>query len=407
MSDPVQNDNAEDVGSVPSFFREHAEFLHLLDEVATSASNVESWTLPNAPEEEMRLIREMKKTLDVYQEQPTCLDPYLERIVSRLMSVVQEYVYAFHDTMYKPESPITVTRMDGIFDLLYTLCKVRGYKVILRFFPHGVADVEPVFATLWRFSVDLEASNWPARYTLLIWLSLLAMIPFDIESIDSGTTDLPAIAELGTSDVSLMGRWVELGKLFLCKPGCEMEGAAVMLSRLLSRRDSAAVLRPEFIEWAAREITNAARPIDTTAVNAGLQIGSVLRINGALRVLCHLFSAMDSHATLDAQIPMLLDIFQMDAFDQHSITRKLISKAVQRLALLMLPATNAEMGRAYARPSLRENLSNNAGAASDSMRDDEAESPDVEVPLEMEAFVGILLQKLHDKSYSPFGFVFL
>ncbi|KAJ1795328.1 hypothetical protein LPJ67_000074 [Coemansia sp. RSA 1938] len=397
MSDPVQNDNAEDVGSVPSFFREHAEFLHLLDEVATSASNVESWTLPNAPEEEMRLIREMKKTLDVYQEQPTCLDPYLERIVSRLMSVVQEYVYAFHDTMYKPESPITVTRMDGIFDLLYTLCKVRGYKVILRFFPHGVADVEPVFATLWRFSVDLEASNWPARYTLLIWLSLLAMIPFDIESIDSGTTDLPAIAELGTSDVSLMGRWVELGKLFLCKPGCEMEGAAVMLSRLLSRRDSAAVLRPEFIEWAAREITNAARPIDTTAVNAGLQIGSVLRINGALRVLCHLFSAMDSHATLDAQIPMLLDIFQMDAFDQHSITRKLISKAVQRLALLMLPATNAEMGRAYARPSLRENLSNNAGAASDSMRDDEAESPDVEVPLEMEAFVGILLQKLHDK----------
>ncbi|KAJ2539310.1 hypothetical protein IWW35_006052 [Coemansia sp. RSA 1878] len=223
------------------------------------------------------------------------------------------------------------------------------------------------------------------------------MIPFDIESIDSGTTDLPAIAALGTSDVSLMGRWVELGKLFLCKPGCEMEGAAVMLSRLLSRRDSAAVLRPEFIEWAAREITNAARPIDTTAANAGLQIGSVLRINGALRVLCHLFSAMDSHATLDAQIPMLLDIFQMDAFDQHSITRKLISKAVQRLALLMLPATNAEMGRAYARPSLRENLSNNAGAASDSMRDDEAESPDVEVPLEMEAFVGILLQKLHDK----------
>ncbi|KAJ2241904.1 hypothetical protein GGH98_005520, partial [Coemansia sp. RSA 454] len=313
------------------------------------------------------------------------------------MSVVQEYVYAFHDTMCKPESPITVTRMDGIFDLLYTLCKVRRYKVILRFFPHGVADVEPVFATLWRFSVDLEASNWPARYTLLIWLSLLAMIPFDIESIDSGTTDLPAIAALGTSDVSLMGRWVELGKLFLCKPGCEMEGAAVMLSRLLSRRDSAAVLRPEFIEWAAREITNAARPIDTTAVNAGLQIGSVLRINGALRVLCHLFSAMDSHATLDAQIPMLLDIFQMDAFDQHSITRKLISKAVQRLALLMLPATNAEMGRAYARPSLRENLSNNAGAASDSMRDDEAESPDVEVPLEMEAFVGILLQKLHDK----------
>ncbi|KAJ2503722.1 hypothetical protein GGH96_000062 [Coemansia sp. RSA 1972] len=392
MSDPVQNDSAEDVGSVPSFFREHTEFLHSLDEVTTSASNVDSWALSDAPEEETRLIREMKKTLDVYQEQPTCLDPHLECIVGRLMAVVQEYVYAFHDSIDKPES-LAVTRMDGIFDLLYTLCKVRGYKVILRFFPHGVTDVEPVFATLWRFSVDFEASTWPARYVLLIWLSLLAMIPFDIESIDSGTADLSAIAALDTSDASLMKRWVELGKLFLCKPGCEMEGAAVMLSRLLSRRDSASVLRPSFIEWAAREITDAARPIDTN--KGGLQIGSVLRINGALRVLCHLFSAMDSHTSLDAQIPMLLDIFQMDAFDQHSITRKLISKAVQRLALLMLPA-NAEMGRAYARPSLRENLSNNGGAFA--VRDDEAaESPDVEVPQEMEAFVGILLQKLHDK----------
>ncbi|KAJ2662380.1 hypothetical protein IW148_002947 [Coemansia sp. RSA 1199] len=399
MSDPVQN-NAEDIGSVPSFFREHGEFLQSLDEVATSASNVDSWALPDVSEEEMRLIREMKKTLDVYQEQPTCLDPYLERIVSRLMAVVQEYVYAFHDSMEEPESLISVTRMDGIFDLLYTLCKVRGYKVILRFFPHGVTDVEPVFATLWRFSVDFEASSWPARYALLIWLSLLAMIPFDIETIDSGMTDLPAIAALATAtNMSLIKRWVELGKLFLCKPGCEMEGAAVMLSRLLSRRDSAAILQPEFIEWAAREITDAARPVDSTnAIKSGLQIGSVLRINGALRVLCHLFSAMDSHTSLDAQIPLLLDIFQMDAFDQHSITRKLISKAVQRLALLMLPAANAEMGRAYARPSLRANLSNNAAYASASERDDEAaESPDVEVPLEMEAFVGILLQKLHDK----------
>ncbi|KAJ1857280.1 hypothetical protein GGH12_002647 [Coemansia sp. RSA 1822] len=399
MSDPVQN-NAEDIGSVPSFFREHGEFLQSLDEVATSASNVDSWALPDASEEEMRLIREMKKTLDVYQEQPTCLDPYLERIVSRLMAVVQEYVYAFHDSMEKPDSLISVTRMDGIFDLLYTLCKVRGYKVVLRFFPHGVTDVEPVFATLWRFSVDFEASSWPARYALLIWLSLLAMIPFDIETIDSGMTDLPAIAALATAtNMSLIKRWVELGKLFLCKPGCEMEGAAVMLSRLLSRRDSAAILQPEFIEWAAREITDAARPVDSTnAIKSGLQIGSVLRINGALRVLCHLFSAMDSHTSLDAQIPLLLDIFQMDAFDQHSITRKLISKAVQRLALLMLPAANAEMGRAYARPSLRANLSNNAAYASASERDDEAaESPDVEVPLEMEAFVGILLHKLHDK----------
>ncbi|KAJ1846529.1 hypothetical protein LPJ70_001994, partial [Coemansia sp. RSA 2708] len=304
MSEPAHDNSTDDVGSVPAFFREHSEFLDSLTQVADSAGNVESWTQDSAPTSEQELLRGLCKTLDGYQEQPTCLDPYLERIVGQLMAVVREYVYAYHDSMDRQlPIPISTTRLDGVFELLYTLCKVRGYKIILQFFPHAVADVEPVFATLWRYSADLGTTGWPARYVLLIWLSLLAMVPFDIESIDSEIVEQPMIKGVDSNTAQpLIDRWITQGKLYLTRSGCEMEGAAVMLARLLSRKDAAA-RQPQFIEWAAREISDAARPAITGGSSGGLQIGSVLRINGALRVLCHLFSAMDSAESLAPQIP--------------------------------------------------------------------------------------------------------
>ncbi|KAJ2852422.1 hypothetical protein IWW36_000309 [Coemansia brasiliensis] len=407
MNNPTADD-AEDVGNMPTFFKEHVEFFDSLRWILDSAKQSESWSLSIAPEEESDRVGKLIKIINSYQEQPMCLDPHLERIVGQIIKVVQQYVYAFYDNIVDLKSlSISVTRFDGIFDLLYMLCKVRGYKVILRFFPHGVADVEPVFATLWQFSTKLRVSAWQSRYILLIWLSLLAMIPFDIESIDSGIADLPAINSI-SSNQSLMVRWIELGKLFLAKPGCEMEGAAVMLSRLLSRKDSAASFQSLFIEWAVQQINDAANPVTSHPKDeskAALPIESVLQINGTLRVLCHLFSAMTSPALIEKQMPLLLDLFNLDAFDHHSITRKLISKAVQRLALLMLPVTILEKRRVHARPSLRTNLNDNGidtvptpiCSKGPYTAADEDDSFDIDIPEEVEFFVSILLQKLRDK----------
>ncbi|KAJ1650172.1 hypothetical protein GGF38_005901, partial [Coemansia sp. RSA 25] len=321
------------------------------------------------------MIREMCAMLELYQEQPTCLDPYLERIVSRLMAVVEEYVQAYHESTTGPASAlvdstsapkigVSATRLNGAFELVYTLCKVRGYKIVLRFFPHSVADVEPVFATLWRHTANLAGSSWTARYVMLIWLSLLSMVPFDLESIDSGTANLPQLsphAGLESEGMALVGKWVELGKFYLRRPGCDMEGAAVMLARLLSRKDTSTALQPAFIAWATHEISDAASGYvgtasgDDSSSKKGLAIGAVLRINGALRVLCHLFLAMDSADSLRGEIGPLLDVLQSDAFEQHSVTRKLATKAAQRLALLVLPSLSAAR-RSDARPSARANL---------------------------------------------------
>ncbi|KAJ2062662.1 hypothetical protein GGI17_002270 [Coemansia sp. S146] len=427
--EPVTGD---DVGSAPTFFKEHEAFLAMLDTVTESASATETWMQTSIPADEERTIREMCSMLEVYQEQPTCLDPYLEHIVSRLMAVIEEYVQAYHesaadmsaDGIPAHKAGVSAARMNGVFELVYMLCKVRGYKIVLRFFPHSVADVEPVLATLWRHTANLGGSNWTVRYVMLIWLSLLSMVPFDLESIDSGIANLPPLdastssnvqASSASSGKALVDLWVELGQFYLRRPGCDMEGAAVMLARLLSRKDTSTTLQPAFIAWATHEISDAASGYvgstsgDAPSSKKGMTIGSVLRINGALRVLCHLFLAMDSADPLQGQIGPLLDVLQSDAFEQHSVTRKLATKAAQRLALLVLPPLSVTK-RSDARASARANLgagintSSIAGNSAPSTIDKNVDNvscashdADLEISEEVETCIGVLLQRLHDK----------
>ncbi|KAJ2393312.1 hypothetical protein GGI05_002455 [Coemansia sp. RSA 2603] len=401
----------DDTGSAPTFFKEHSEFFELLEQVSQSAGSVATWSTDDPPSEERSALRSMACMLELYQEQPTCLDPYIERIVTQLMAVIQEYVSAYHSyANCKPEGgsdPVSIGRMAGIFDLLYTLCKVRGYKVIMRFFPHGVVDVEPVFGTLWLHSTQLAKSTWTTRYILLIWLSLLAMIPFDIDSIDSGVSNLPALESMeGSIETSLIVRWIELGKFYLHRPACEMEGAAVMLSRLLSRKDTATRLQPSFIQWAVDSIYDATTSshIESARSN-GLSVAAVLKINGALRVLCHLFAVIDSVDALRPQMASLMELFQLDVFENHSVTRKLVTKATQRLAMLVLPPVSAtSIAHSQIRKSVRANLASKdqilqPGMSSAALDNGSEIGVDesAEISEEVEVFIGILLQKLQDK----------
>ncbi|KAJ2382826.1 hypothetical protein GGI23_007283, partial [Coemansia sp. RSA 2559] len=234
------------------------------------------------------------------------------------------------------------------------------------------------------------------------------MVPFDMDSIDSNLSRLPAL-DLSTINSSgrinacadtLMTRWIELGKLHLNKSGCEMEGAAVMLARLLSRRDALEREQPQFISWVTREISESTgSATGDISSSKSLGISSVLRINGALRVLCHLFLVMDSPAALDQQLESLLAIFQSDAFEQHSVTRKLISKASQRMALLFLPPIPPKPATAYTNVSLRDNIeSATNGSVTKDVSDqnylDNAakdvcvhQADDIELSAEVEAFV--------------------
>ncbi|CAN0426439.1 unnamed protein product, partial [Ectocarpus sp. 13 AM-2016] len=75
-----------------------------------------------------------------------------------------------------------------MFCVIYQLCRVRGAKAVVRLMPHEAADLEPVIHALQAQDTD-DYSTWETRYGLLLWLSMLSLVPFDIDTIDSCLRD--------------------------------------------------------------------------------------------------------------------------------------------------------------------------------------------------------------------------
>lgn len=66
---------------------------------------------------------------------------------------------------------------------MHMLAKMRGYKRIVQYLPHEIADLEPVVGLLEQQNPK-DVELWPTRYMLLIWLSIVCMIPFDLTRFD-------------------------------------------------------------------------------------------------------------------------------------------------------------------------------------------------------------------------------
>lgn len=79
--------------------------------------------------------------LSKYQEQPQLLDGFWETIVQPLTSLLRGHAIS-------EESHSTETIQD-VCQLLNVLISVRGYKTIVKFFPHEAADLERVLQVWW------------------------------------------------------------------------------------------------------------------------------------------------------------------------------------------------------------------------------------------------------------------
>jgi tubulin-specific chaperone D len=112
-----------------------------------------------------------------------------------------------------------------LFETLYNLCNVRGYKTVVKFFPHEVADMEPCVEML-HFQ---EGKDYWINCMLLLWLSIIVLVPFDLQTIDS--------KKEGDSYEILVKRIINICKEQLDKPGKIKDYSAVLLSKLLTRPD--------------------------------------------------------------------------------------------------------------------------------------------------------------------------
>ena len=66
---------------------------------------------------------------------------------------------------------------------------------------------------------------------LVLWLSIIVLVPFDIETIDSKKLEAGATQEV------LMKRIINICKSYISNAGKSREGTAILLAKLLTRPD--------------------------------------------------------------------------------------------------------------------------------------------------------------------------
>jgi len=219
---------------VSSHFEQADEFFFNLSILLKATAKNENSDQDDVEQE--RILRKLIGLIDPYQEQPYLLDPHLEKMVKPIIELLRSYIKSAiaqsmivvkFGTTDNPDYVQVPKILKRLFKLLYYTMKIRGYKTIVKFFTHEVSDLEPTFYFM-LLQDPKDYSGWETRYVLLIWLSLISMIPFDLKTVDSRTST-------GSDKIPLVENMIGLSKFYLKATGKERDGAAILLSRLLTR----------------------------------------------------------------------------------------------------------------------------------------------------------------------------
>ncbi|KAL1667009.1 armadillo-type protein [Schizophyllum commune] len=339
MSDEVAD------SKVYANFGKYNEFSKIQAELLALDPNVEP-----TPEEEMkeaRLLGTLLAILDEYQEQPYLADPFLSDLVSPVVDAIKAHA--------RNPAARSTTRIFRLSTLLYNYVKFRGSKTITRFFPHEVPDLAIAIDYMTREgSPTHDSTQWALRYVVLLWLSLICMIPFDLAQFD---------------EEDQVGRTADLletlGKKYVDRAGLEREGAASLLARLYMRRDMLHRFDP-FLESA------------TTSVNSE----DVFTSLGVLQVICEVVKS-GPEQTIRKAAPQLLALAEAELLAKNMLLRKYKTKLVARVALRLLPPRSRRKGKQL---------------GAEGQVDAAAETePEIEVPEEVETALEQLFGSLQDK----------
>uniref|UniRef100_A0A8C0APJ6 Tubulin-specific chaperone D n=1 Tax=Buteo japonicus TaxID=224669 RepID=A0A8C0APJ6_9AVES len=311
--------------------------------------------------------------MDKYQEQPHLLDRHLEWMMNSLLAIVRDN-----------GSPPPLVHL--AFKFLYIITKVRGYKRFLPLFPHEVGDLQPVLDML----VDQnpkDSETWETRYMLLLWLSMICLIPFDLARFDGNIT-----SEEGHARVPTMDRILKIAKCYLVVSDKARDAAAVLVSKFIVRPDVRQKRMPDFLDWTLSMLSKSSfQTMEGTVV-----------MNGMLQALAQLFKHGKREDCLPYAATVLecLDNCKLSESNQM-VLRKLGMKLVQRLGLTFVKPKVAKWRYQRGCRSLAANLQAQSSAVQNQMIIVAANEADKEeeydIPGEIENVVGQLLVGLKDK----------
>ncbi|GAX74065.1 hypothetical protein CEUSTIGMA_g1515.t1 [Chlamydomonas eustigma] len=228
---------ADEGGEEREFVEEGSEILQIVQRViATEGKDAE------------QVYDRWKQILYKYQEQSQLLDAFLEDIVVPLSSLLRQHA------VESEAKDSELQKIQGTCRMLSVLVVVRGYKTVVKFFPHEAQDLEKVlmvFTTVKARSKVVKTEEeavavWESQSILLLWLSMLILVPFDLATIDSSATDMTAARSQPYTQ--LVSKIMTICQECLHQPGSVREMGALLLGRMLTRPDMGLALG-EYIAW--------------------------------------------------------------------------------------------------------------------------------------------------------------
>jgi hypothetical protein len=176
--------------------------------------------------------------VEPFQGEPHLLD-------TKLKAILPPIVKAYIESLLKPSTRGCTPHVDiqtALASILYTLCKVRGAKVIVSFLNNEPRYLDPILTKLEDVTFDrgTEDLSWKLSYILLLWLSHLLLTPFDLASISARPVrDASQTASMALHDdlPTVAQRVIQVGATYLSASTKAQEAAAAMLVRLATRPD--------------------------------------------------------------------------------------------------------------------------------------------------------------------------
>ncbi|KAF0701134.1 Aste57867_8357 [Aphanomyces stellatus] len=344
--------------------------------------------------------------IDPFQEQGQLMDPILRSMVAPVILRIQKIIKvasavnsssaAFPFQVLQDEQR---TELHLSCQVLYLLCKVRGYKTIVKLLPHDVSEFEPVLLLLQSQDRD-DFTTWEIRYILLLWLSILALVPFDLKSIDSSMDGNEDSAET----IAIVANIITICKNYLQDSGSTQQAAALCLARLLSRPDMEEQYLKMFLNYVKHEFDafSSSHVIDQSPAQARVRQYKITGIMLCLSYICK-FTPRDKHIILMGDyfghvmnVLETIRILDAEVVISSTLHRKLSTKLLQRMGLLFLPPKVMAWRYSRGLRSLEANLNLKAAETPMPMKEFQIDD-DIEVPEELEQVVDVLLCGLRDR----------
>ncbi|XP_009628692.1 tubulin-folding cofactor D isoform X2 [Nicotiana tomentosiformis] len=345
-------------------------------------------------------VHKIRSIMDKYQEQGQLLEPYLESMVSPLMSIVRSKAVelgAASEEILEVMKPICI--------IIYSLVTVCGYKAVVKFFPHQVSDLELAVSLLEKChntqavtSLRQESTGeMEAKCVMLLWLYILVLIPFDISSVDTSVADNNYTGS--DEPPPLVLRILEFSKDFLSSAGPMRTIAGLLLSRLLTRPDMTKAFT-SFVDWTHEVMTC----LSNDVVNH-------FRLLGAVEALSAIFKNGSPKVLLSVVPGVWNDtsaLLKSNTASRSPLLRKYLVKLTQRVGMICLPprypawryvGRTSTLGGNITANGIKKDQFNDAGNNDPSYfyQDPNCqEEEDIDVPDLVEEIIELLLSGLRD-----------